>query len=62
MAGNGLPLVASHLRRAVATSSGPLSQQTWRGIPRIAISSRSTSSTCSDVQRRSTSSARHSRV
>ena len=43
-------------------NSGPLSERTWSGVPRVTMTSASTSITSSLPSRRATRIARHSRV
>ena len=56
------PTRANHSRTAVAVSSGPLSERRHAGVPRATKSSVSCWRTSSEVRRRATRMARHSRV
>src|SRR5262249_19023048 len=56
------PTRASHARTALAVSSGPLAERRDAGVPRATKSSVSCWSTSSELRRRATRMARHSRV
>src|SRR5271170_1042785 len=56
------PVSASHVRRSLATNSGPLSERICSGTPFVTMTSASAPITFAELQRRSGRIIRHSRV